>query len=117
MAHGAPAIGPIRDERRGASKGGDKGGGLVPNPNWERVVLIACRYFGSSREYWWNNLTWALFEEISQHLAEEPPADRLIRTYFEINKWWSPPTPAGSAKEPVESDGELWESGLPETTD
>ena len=52
-------------------------------------------------------------------LAEHPPADRLIASYFIGQKWWSPPqrTPCapGAATDDAE-DGE-WESPFADVTD
>lgn len=77
------------------------------------MILRACRYFGSTPDYWWGRLTWALHVEMSKQLAEEPPADRLIAVYFAANKWWTPPSLGDAADE---EPGE-WQSPYPDVTD
>jgi len=83
------------------------------------VVLNACRYFGHTRDYWWANLTWPLYEEMEWQLAERPPADQLVADYFRGMKWWAPPERTGCASGAGgddDDDGE-WESPLPDVTD
>lgn len=84
------------------------------------MVLNACRYFGHTRDYWWGNLTWAIYEEMEWQLAENPPADRLAAIYFIGNQWWEPPTRTGSGAHisaASEDADEVWESPFPDVTD
>ncbi len=80
-------------------------------------MLRCCRYFGHTREYWWNSLTWALYEDIEYQLAEDPPADRLIQVYFAANHWWSPPQRPGEAPESASEEPDVWENPYPDVTD
>ncbi|MGC1300933.1 MAG: hypothetical protein WA840_01040 [Caulobacteraceae bacterium] len=81
------------------------------------MVLRACRYFGHTREYWWSHLTWPLFVEMSQQLAEEPPVDQFAALYFAGNKWWSPPERTAFASGGPEEDAGVWVSPLPDVTE
>ena len=80
-------------------------------------MLRACRYFGHTREYWWGHLTWPLYAELTQQLAEEPPADQLVAVYFAAHKWWSPPARSAGAAAAEAEGPEVWTSDLPDYTE
>lgn len=81
------------------------------------MVLNACRYFGHTREYWWGALTWSLYAEIEQQLAEHPPADRLLAFYFAAKQWWTPPASSADPSGSEAPEAEIWECPFPETTE
>ena len=82
------------------------------------MVLNACRYFGHTRDYWWANLTWDLYEEMEWQLAENPPADRLAALYLTAQKMWERPTRTAFAGGAVASEeAEEWESPFPAVTE